>query len=187
MLVNIGSETVSLVVYENDVPIALEVLSVGSNDITNDIALNFRIPIEEAEKLKIGTISETQYPKKKLDEIIANRLSDIFDLVEAHLKKIGRNGLLPAGILFTGGGAQVKAIEEIAKAHLKLPSRIVPINQNINIKNNTLKDSSWSVAYGLSVFGLNNEDDIPTGLNISSGKGRRMMKPVGDWFKQFLP
>ena len=126
ILVNIGSETVSLAVFENNIPISLEVFPIGSADITNDIALGFRIPITEAENIKLGCTGEMPYQKKKLDEIIMARLSDIFELIEAHLKKIGRSGLLPAGIILTGGGSGIDTIEDIARASLKLPSKESP-------------------------------------------------------------
>ncbi|MFA6227184.1 MAG: cell division protein FtsA [Candidatus Paceibacterota bacterium] len=184
VLANIGSETVSIVVFENNTPISLEVFPIGSTDITNDIALGFKIPIDEAEHVKMGSVlSDSQYPRKKLEEIILARLSDIFDLVEVHLKKIGRSGLLPAGIVLTGGGASLSTIEEIAKDSLKLPSKVASINFISNIKNSQLSDSSWSVAYGLAVWGISNSSDIPTGIRLP----RNTIKKMTDWFGQFLP
>ena len=188
VLANIGSETVSLVVFENNIPISLEVFPIGSNDITNDIALGLRIPIDEAENIKVGTIGEMQYPKKKLDEIILARLSDIFDLIESHLKKIGRSGLLPAGIILTGGGSGIETIEDIARASLKLPSKIASINLISNIKDSQLKDSTWSVAYGLSLYGLNNKDYITTSNPVGvGGHFKNSIKSMNGWFQQFLP
>ncbi len=189
ILVNIGSETVSLAVFENNMPISLEVFPIGSTDITNDIALGFRIPIYEAENIKLGCTGEMQYPKKKLDEIIMARLSDIFDLIEVHLKKIGRSGLLPAGIILTGGGSGIDTIEDIARVSLKLPSKVSSINFLSNIKNSQLQDSYWSVAYGLSVWGLNlnGEDDFITVFGTGQESTKRIFGGISDWFKQFLP
>jgi cell division protein FtsA len=184
VLANIGSETVSIVVFENNTPISLEVFPIGSTDITNDIALGFKIPIDEAEHVKMGSLlSDSQYPRKKIEEIILARLSDIFDLVEAHLKKIGRSGLLPAGIVLTGGGSGLSVIEEIAKDSLDLPSKIASINFITNIKNSQLSDSSWSVAYGLAVWGISNSNDIPTGIRLP----RNTMIGIKRWLGQFLP
>ncbi len=90
VLANIGAETVSIAVFENNVPVSLEIFPIGSTDITNDIALGLKVPLEEAEQIKIGAITGSSYPRKKLEEIISARLSDIFELIEAHLKKIGR-------------------------------------------------------------------------------------------------
>ena len=188
VLVNIGSETVSLVVFENNIPISLEVFPMGGNDITNDIALGLRIPIDQAENLKTRSLGEEiKYPKKKLDDIIMSRLSDIFDLIEAHLKKIGRSSLLPAGIILTGGSSGIETIEDVARASLKLPSKIASINFVTNIKNLQLQDSSWSVAYGLAVWGLNNGEDITTGISSSRGMFSGMFGSIGRWTKQFLP
>ena len=189
ILVNIGSETVSLSVFENNIPISLEVFPIGSTDITNDIALGFRIPIHEAESIKLGNTGEMQYPKKKLDEIIMARLSDIFDLIEAHLKKIGRSGLLPAGIILTGGGSGIDTIEDIARVSLRLPSKVSSINFLPNIKNSQLQDSYWSVAYGLSVWGLNlgGAEDFTTAFNETKESTVKFFDKIGDWFKQFLP
>ncbi len=181
LLANIGAETVSIVVYENNLPISLEVFPIGSTDITNDIALGLKLPIEEAESLKRGSLSNAQISKKKLDEIIGARLSDIFDLIEAHLKKIDRNGLLPAGIIITGGGSGIATIEDLAKASLKLPSRIG--HMGIDGKS-SIKDSSWSVAYGLTILGIGSEDSAEGG---TFGRGTGAWEAIKKWFSQFLP
>lgn len=181
LLANIGSETVSIVVFENNLPISLEVFPIGSTDITNDIALGLKVAIEDAETLKRGNLTNTQIPKKKLDEIINARLSDIFDLIEAHLKKIDRNGLLPAGIILTGGGSSLSTIEDLARSTLKLPSRVAVLNQG---NKDISKDSIWSVAYGLTILGIGTEE-----VNGTTGitGGTKILLKIINWFKQFLP
>ena len=181
LLTNIGAETISIVVFENNLPISLEVFPLGSTDITNDIALGLKTSIEDAENLKRGVLSAIQFPKKKLDEIISARLSDMFDLMESHLKKIDRNGLLPAGIILTGGGSNAPLIEETAKTALKLPSRIATLS--VNGKDN-IKDSIWSVAYGLSILGVSTEDVSDQGFSKNSAN---FAKKAGQWLRQLLP
>ena len=198
VMVNIGSETVSAVVYEEDVPISLEVFKVGSNDITNDIALNLKVSLEEAEKIKqesnISINDKSTYTKKtpqgKLEAIITSRLSNVFKLIEEHLKKIERNGLLPAGIILTGGGSGITSAEDLARATLNLPSRVAKIaNHKVNnaVGGLRVKDSTWSVAYGLCVYGLNYEQEEPTAL----GKFFELIKvffyKIGCFFKRLLP
>ena len=85
VLANIGAETVSIVVFEDNIPISLEVFPIGGSDITNDIALGLRVSLEEAESIKLGGITQTNYSRKKLEEIISARLGDIFELIETHL------------------------------------------------------------------------------------------------------
>jgi len=197
VLTNIGSETASMVVYENDIPILLEVFPIGSNDITNDIALGLRVSLDEAEKIKKGRdegIKDTNIPAKKLDEIIFARLKDIFELIDINLKKINKSGLLPAGIVITGGGSGVINIEDLAKASLKLPSKTAKIacdtnnikcgNANTSIK---IKDSTWSVSYGLCMFGLYSDQfnslNGDSGSNIFAG----LIRKIQGIFHKFLP
>jgi len=182
VLANIGAETISIVVFENNIPISLEIFPIGSNDITNDIALGLKIPLEEAENIKIGSIGSNSYPKKKLDEIIHARLSDMFELIENHLKKIGRNGLLPAGIFITGGGGSIGTIEDFAKVALKLPSRIASLG--LGDQKNRIKDATWAVAYGLCMLGFSKEDQKTLGVK---GRMNETKEKIFGWIKQFLP
>lgn len=178
VLANIGAETVSIVVFENSIPISLKVFPIGSNDITNDIALGLRIPLEEAEKIKRGGISSATFSKKKLDEIVSARLSDIFDLIHGHLKSIKRDGLLPAGVVITGGGSGLTTIQDLARATLSLPSKIATLDPGQNGK---IRDASWAVAYGLCVWG--NSDEEETAL----GTAKRAQNSIMAWLSQFLP
>lgn len=179
VLANIGAETVSIVVFENNTPVSLKVFPIGSNDITNDIALGLKIPLDEAEKVKRGSISSTTYSKRKLDEIISARLSDIFELIDSHLKKIKRDGLLPAGIILTGGGSSITTIQDLARASLRLPSKIATLDPGQNGK---VRDASWAVAYGLCIWGLSGSEE-ESGINLAKNTGNVVL----NWFKQFLP
>ncbi len=181
-LVSIGDQTTSLAVYENGLLISLQTFSIGSSDITNDIALGLKIPLDMAEHLKQGTVEEG-ISNKKLGEIIEARLSDIFELLENHFKKIKRSGLLPAGVIFVGGGANIKALEELSKSILKLPTTI----GNTEIFNNTktkLRDSAWFTALGLLTSAKDNE-------NYSDNSMVNLFKDfksaIKSSFKQLLP
>lgn len=179
VLANIGAETVSIVVFENSTPVSLKVFPIGSSDITNDIALGLKIPLDEAEKLKRGGMSSTPYSKKKLDEIIAARFSDIFELIDSHLKKINRDGLLPAGVILTGGGSNVPAVQELARTALRLPAKIAALDPGQNGK---VRDATWAVGYGLCIWGMTGSEE-ESGINIAKNAGNSLL----NWLKQFLP
>ncbi len=194
VLATIGSETVSIAVFENNIPISLEVFPIGSTDITHDIALGLKIPIEEAEKIKITagsninstmhtwtTPSGLSYSKKKLDEIIEARMHDIFELIEGHLKKIGRSGLLPAGIILTGGGAMSADIENLARSVLKIPAKIA--RPAFDADRHGLPETLWSTAHGLAILGLTQENESSMGIKII-GQAR---KSFWEWLRQFMP
>ncbi len=186
VLANIGAETISIVVYEENIPISLEVFPVGSTNITNDIALGLKIPLEEAEVVKLGKGGH-QLPRKKLNDIVLARLEDMFELVIAHLKKIGKHELLPAGIILTGGGSGIETIEDFARAAMRLPSKIPSValdfTENPRSKKQ-IRDTSWFVAYGLAIWGATN--DRPS-LDGGSGAWRRIRDALKNVAKQLLP
>jgi len=196
LLVDIGAETLSAVVFENNNLISLEVFPIGGNDITNDIALGLKISPAEAENVKLGNEKRMLYPRKKLEEIITARLDDCFELIETHLKSIGRNALLPAGIIMAGGGASIANIKNIAEHALKLPSQVAevyfgPPARAGHTAEGKIKDRTWAVACGLVVVGFNTDDEqrslgIRNASVIREG-GRRWGKIISRWIAQFLP
>jgi cell division protein FtsA len=181
VLANIGAETVSIVVFENNIPISLQVFPLGSTDITNDIALGFKISLTDAEALKTG-VAEAPHSRKQFEEIISARISDILELIEAHLKKLGKNGLLPAGIVLTGGGSSIASIEEMAQTTLKLPSRIAIPNLTQNT-DGELQDVVWSVAYGLCLLGFSTGEEQSMGIRIAKQTKNKVLQ----YLKKFLP
>ena len=181
VLANIGSETLSIIVFEDSVPISIKVFPVGASDITNDLALGLRISPEEAEQLKQGAVLGAPYPKRKIDDIIARRVSDMFKLVEAHLKKIGKDELLPAGVILTGGGSSIQTAADLAKAVLRLPSRTAVLEASQKMQ---LRDASWAVAYGLTIWGFSEGGDLEV---AESGTLSDFFRNLWRWFKKFLP
>ncbi|MCK5285837.1 MAG: hypothetical protein KAJ58_01270 [Candidatus Pacebacteria bacterium] len=180
VLANLGAETVSIIVFENNIPISLEVFPTGSTDITNNIALELKIPLNEAEKIKHGIVTSTIYPRKKLEEIVESQLDVIFKLIEAHLKKINRNALLPAGIIISGGGSGITTIKDLAEVSLNIPSRIANINF-VSGSNNIVQDSTWAVSYGLCLMGLTINQDVERKNFIKT-----LLNQVKKWITQFF-
>ena len=160
-LIDIGSATTSLVVFEEGDLVHLAVFPLGSGNITNDLAIGLKTEIAIAEDIKkqhgscivldknekdkksfsgknkiiIGQkVNEAShqmpsFSKKNLVDIIEPRVSEILDLMQKELKKIGRHELLPAGIVLTGGGSKLNKIRDLAKESLNLPCKIgVPKN-----------------------------------------------------------
>ena len=179
VLANIGAETLSVAVFENDVPISVKVFPMGSTDITHDIALGLKISIEDAEQAKRGALINSVTSKKQLDTIIAHRLSNIFALIEAHLKRLGKNGLLPAGVVISGGGSGVTTIEDIARVVLKIPSKKASLMVEGKSK---VKNGTWAVAYGLCIWGLTNDIESSSFSTIKENASGFIT-----WLKQFLP
>jgi cell division protein FtsA len=119
-------------------------LPVGGDHVTNDIAVGLRTPITNAEKLKIRSgcalanmvgeeeklevlttsgKSTRDISRKLLCEIIEPRVDEIFGLVKRELAEAGYDGLIPAGVVITGGASLMKGLPELASEKLDLPVR----------------------------------------------------------------
>jgi len=197
-LLDIGAGTASLAVFEEGGLIHTVVFPIGSNDITNDIAIGLKTDIDTAEKIKLefGSCIAGKNDKKKekikslssseevvfsrdfLRKIIEARVCEIFDLVGEELKKISKDGLLPAGIVLTGGGSKINRVSDLAKKTIKLPCRIgepagfsPPIN-----------DASFVVACGLVIAGDELEES-----EGGDGFGSRIAKKIRKFTKNLIP
>jgi cell division protein FtsA len=182
-LVDIGDQTTSLSVFENGLLMSVHTFSIGSAEITNDIALGFKIPLEKAEELKLGNGDEGEFSKKKLEEIIEARLCDIFESIENNLKKQKRSELLPAGIVFVGGGANTSGLVELSKSILKLPSSLGSTDIFGNTKTK-FRDSAW-----FNVLGLLTSNKEALGYSDSSFGNllKDLKNTIKSSLKQLLP
>tara|TARA_Y100000310_G_scaffold342418_2_gene445602 strand:- start:754 stop:1965 length:1212 start_codon:yes stop_codon:yes gene_type:complete len=197
VLADIGAGTTKIAVFEEGLLQSVESFEVGSQDVTNDIALGLKISLEEAEDLKVDRGS-ILFSDKKTAEIVEARLSDVFESIEGHLKKLGKNELLPAGIILTGGGSSIPKIDAFAQTFLNIPSKIsLPLYpQNARIESQQglskedssrlfVKDPSFAVAYGLTVYGHNPKESM-TALS-NRGGSKSMFGEVSRFFRNFLP
>ena len=150
ILANIGGETLSIIIFDNDVPVSVKVFSVGGGDVTNAIALSFRIPLMEAEQMKRGAVTGSSISPQKMNVAVVARLKSMFLLVSIHLKAIGRHRLLPAGVILTGGGSNLAPVVEVVRGTLKLPAQVAQIG---HLPRSSGIDSTWAVAYGLCRWG----------------------------------
>ena len=177
VLANIGAETLSVIVFDTDTPISLKVFPTGSSDVTNAIALSLQLPLSEAEQLKRGGVSGSDVPEKKINVLIATSLKTMFTLVDAHLKSIGRQRLLPAGIVITGGGSGFMNASEVARIIMKLPSQIGVIGQ---LSRTASIDATWAVAYGLCRWAYA-EDSVERSSSI-----KEILRSAGESIRQTI-
>lgn len=176
-LANIGAETLSVIVFDADTPISLKVFPTGSSDVTNAIALSLQLPLSEAEQLKRGGVSGSDVPEKKINVLIATSLKTMFTQVDSHLKSIGRQRLLPAGIVITGGGSGFINASEVARVIMKLPSQIGVIGQ---LSRTASIDATWAVAYGLCRWAYA-EDSVERSSSI-----KEILRSAGESIRQTI-
>ncbi len=144
-LLDIGAGTTDLIVFSEGNISFTEVFPMAGEYITKDIAYGLRVSLEEAERIKkeygfvisededvpgeieisnIGGANKVKIPKKEIGKIITPRIDEIFENIRFELTKLGQWGNMPAGIVLTGGTANLKDIAKRAKEILEVPVRI---------------------------------------------------------------
>ncbi len=172
-VVNIGSATTSLAIFEEGDLLHTAVLPVGGDHITNDIAIGLRTSIEIAEKVKIaygkavpdsvdrkhqfalrdfGAETDEVVKCRFVAEIIEARVEEIFESIDAELRKVDRSGMLPVGILFTGGAMKLEGSIEVAKRVLRLPCAI-GVTIGVTSVIDEAHDPAFATAIGLAAWG----------------------------------
>ncbi len=211
LVVNMGGATTSLAVFEEGDVLHASVLPIGSQHITSDIAIGLRTSIEVAERVKIeyGSCRPAEFARgdqidmaslggdtpelvnrRYVAEIIEARVEEIFVRIERDLKKIARDGMLPAGIIFTGGGAKLSGIVEFAKKKLRLPASLgYPIGVQSVVEK--ASEAGCSTAVGLVLWGAEVRNrETPHGWGRNFGATAPVGKAadqVRRWFKSLLP
>ncbi len=207
VVVNIGGATTSLVVYEEGDIIHAKVLPVGSEHITNDLAIGLRTSIDVAEKLKIdyghcvpqdinkkelidlasvGADMKEEVSLRYVAEIIEARMEEILEKVDFELESIGRSGLLPAGVVFTGGGAKISGLVELAKNKLGLPASL-GYSLDISGLSEKVGDLSFTTAVGLVKWGANLQSNFRNSIFKASRNVEKVGNKIKSWFKSLVP
>ncbi|MDB5165364.1 MAG: cell division protein FtsA [Candidatus Saccharibacteria bacterium] len=140
-VIDLGGATTSVAVFEEGDLQHVGIIPIGGMNITNDLAIGLKTDPEVAEKVKLAhavavarqhtegiSIKEEgeviTFTSQDIDEIVEARLEEIFEAVNKELKKAGKAGQLPSGVVLTGGGAQLKHIVEYAKQALGVAARL---------------------------------------------------------------
>ena len=208
-LIDLGGGTTGMVVFEEGDLVAATILPVGSMHITNDLAIGLRTSVDTAEKVKLQYAQaemrevkkDTEIDLSKIDkqeegrvsvkhvaEIVEARLEEIFDLVNKELKKINKDGQLPAGEILTGGGAKLPGVVELAKKQLRLP---VTLGQpgSVTTVIDRVDDPSFATVSGLVLWA--NEFLLGSSRTVNkfakSFLEHDSVNKIQKWFKSFLP
>ena len=179
-LIIIGAGVTSILFYENNVPLLVSTIPVGGDDITKDIALGLKVTLEEAEEIKCGRAQQS-YSKRRVEEIIEARLEDLCVKINKELSRIGRQELLPAGVVVCGSSSSIPNLEIVFRNELNLPIKISS-HELTRLTNDFLRDSGWARAYGLTFLAPNDSENDALKEILTS-----FINHVKKLFNQFLP
>lgn len=209
-LVNMGASTTSLMVFEEGDVLHTKVLPVGASHITNDIAIGLRVSIDVAERIKmefgtavpsdiqkhddihlhdVGGDEDAHVSRKHVAEIIEARVEEILKMIDRELQQIDRSGLLPAGAVFTGGGAKLPGLIEVAKREFRLPASVgLPVEYSSAIEK--INDPSFTTALGLASWAMQHHHGHGLLGGLGQGAGgsvRSTVDGMRSLFKRLLP
>jgi cell division protein FtsA len=190
-VVDIGAGTIDLALFQEGSPFHTRVLPVGGNNVTNDIAFGLQTSLQVAEELKIRhgtcdlrTVAEADdeisvsvlgedagrtVSRLEVCQIVEARMRETFELLANEIRAAGV-GMLPAGVILTGGAAQLAGSAELGRSVLQMPVRVAAPS-GIGGLVDTLLNPSYSTAVGLLQWGA---------VSLSSGEPLRYESAPGN-------
>ncbi len=201
LVLDIGSGSSNLIIHEEDKVLHVNNIPLNAGHITKDLAIGLQKSIDIAERLKINCgdcLTDNVDKKETIDlskifenengiirrreiaEIIEARVRELFEAVAKDLKKVGRQKLLPAGVVLVGGGAKLNSLVDLAKEVLGMPARI-GFPRSVNLSE--LNDPIYANLTGIIYWALETENII-----ANAGKESPFFNKIIKWFRTtFLP
>lgn len=198
-LIDIGGGTTDIAIFSEGAIKHTAVIPIAGDQVTNDIAVALRTPTLNAEQIKrkyacaltqlasvdgvievpsIGDRSPRKISTQNLAEIIEPRYEELMLLVQTELRRSGYEDLIAAGIVLTGGSAQVMGLIELAEEIFHMPVRM-GVPQNVTGLTEVVKNPVHSTGVGLLMYGREHQN---TGRSLDSDSAGWLAK-MKTWFQ----
>lgn len=206
VLVDIGAGTTDIAVFTQGAIAHTASLPIAGDHVTNDIAQMLRTPTPEAEQIKVryacalvqmATAEETiqvpsvgdrpprRLPRHALAQAVQGRYEEIFEMVQAELRRSGFEELVRAGMVLTGGGAKMEGVVELAEEMLQMPVRI-GIPQYVAGLAEIVGNPVHATGIGLLLLGSREELAGGGRTLLPSGRGAGLIKRFKSWLDKRL-
>ncbi len=199
-LADIGGGTTDVAVFTDGEIYYTGVIPIGGNHVTNDISMGLRTPPEESERVKLqyacalrdlvgenevvphrpmGSTEERKVPARVLTEIVEPRMRELFELVYEEIKKSGTAGMLPGGLVLSGGGSLMRGVAELAREATDMPVR-VGMPMNVGGLADKVSSPVFATGVGLLVYGMKRS------YSFSEDRHRPFWRRMVDRFQRWL-
>ncbi len=200
-LVDIGAGTTDIAVFTQGAIRHTSSLGVAGDQVTNDIAFAFRTPTPFAEEIKVRyacalaqlarpeeTIEVTsvgdrpprRLARQMLAEVVQKRYEEIFEMVQAELRRSGYEELIAAGLVLTGGASKMEGVVELAEEMFHMPVRI-GLPQHVSGLAEVVSNEIYATGVGLLIFGSQAGGGSVVPASTSEG-GDSMGARLKRWF-----
>jgi cell division protein FtsA len=171
-IADIGAGTIDLAMFNEGSPFHTSVLPVGGNLVTSDVAIGIKTSLHVAEELKIvhgtcdlrgvgedeqisvsvlGEEAGRSISRLELCQIIEARMRETFEFLGAEMRSAGA-GMLPAGLILTGGASQLSGLAELGREVLQMPVRVVAPT-GVSGLTDSILSPAYATAIGLLQWG----------------------------------
>lgn len=205
VLVDAGGGTTDVAIFVDGSIWHSEVLPVGGNNLTHDLSVGLRTPFATAEALKIkrghvlpelvdpeemvevaafGDSEPQNVSRLEMAHVLEARAEEMFAMVLNEIKKSGYEGLLPAGVVLTGGTAQMNGFRELGREMLQLPVRIGRVGKVGGLVD-AVSSPVYATGVGLLQWGLRYG---PSDTGLQPGEqGGDLLQRFKEILRSFLP
>jgi cell division protein FtsA len=207
-VVDMGGGTTDLVVFIEDSVRHTASIGLGGKNVTNDLAIGIRTPLERAEEIKrqfgtclrsgletseyipvpgVGGRDNREVSRAVLASIIEPRMREIFQLALRELQKNHYLDMLGAGVVLTGGGALLHGAVELAEQVFGMPVKI-GVPRGFGGLVDSVATPVHATGVGLVQYGrLRGDQGHDDGAAQPGGeKVREMFRKFSHWMKQYV-
>lgn len=204
VMADVGGGTTDIAIFIDGSIWHSQVVPLGGWQYTNDLTIGLRAPFSVAEALKVqfgatnpdqigeeemidvarfGDNGHAPVPRRELASILQARAEEMYSLILKEVKRSGYDGLLPAGLVLTGGVAQLPGLRDLGRETLGVPVRVGEPH-DIEGLSDTVSTPAYATAVGLLLWGLN-KAALSTHAMEHEPKGR--WGRAVQWFRNVMP
>ena len=185
VVLDIGAGTTNLIVVEDGEVQHVAILPIGSNHLTNDLAIGLKTDLDVAERVKLqhatlvpGGTKKTASVKvgntahsfdyEDIEMITEARMDELLEYADKELARIRKSRKLPGGAVVVGGTAKLPGIAEFVREKLQLPARVGKL-QNIGGLVDTVEGSDYCTVVGLMLLDMLLLPSLPASQQAGAG------------------
>jgi cell division protein FtsA len=205
ILADIGGGTTDIAVVLNNAVYHTSVLAVGGNNITTDLVVGLRTPFHAAEEAKeiyghaipsavntdemveldaFGADGRRNVSRRRLCEIVQARMEEILENIGIEVRRVGLTDLAAAGLVLTGGAANLEGIEQLATEVLHMPVRVA-YPQEVRGKRELIVNPAFATSIGLLAWAARERGLQPAGAEpVYEQSYRRQSDTVNSWMRK---
>ncbi|OQY29753.1 MAG: cell division protein FtsA [Candidatus Cloacimonetes bacterium 4572_55] len=207
VLIDIGGGTTDSAIFFEGSIRHTSVIGLGGNNVTNDIAIGLRCPVNKAEEIKktygnalstlvqndeivrvpsIGGREERDVARHVLASIIEPRMEELFQLTLREIKKTDYSDLLAAGVVITGGAAGLEGIPELGEQIFGMPVKIGYPNLKMTGLTEMITEPMYATSVGLILYGLEHRDTFKIEKTSEESLFDQILDRMKSWFADFF-